>query len=192
LTRDFQHEILPLIATRWSPRSFAPTPVAKGDLLALFEAARYAPSCYNEQPWRFILATTPEELSTMHSILFAGNLLWAKTAPVLLLVLAKKSFTQGGKDNYWFMFDTGTAWGYLSLEAERRGLITHGMGGFSKKKAQESYSLPDDLAPVAVVAIGHRGSSEDLPEDLREREQPGQRQPLESLFYLPPSVLTQN
>lgn len=183
MPREYNFDILDLIKTRWSPRAFSNEPVEMSDLLALCEAARFAPSCFNEQPWRFILATTPDELTTMQSILTASNLVWAKLAPALLLILAKKTFSETGQDNYWHMFDTGTAWGYLSLEAQSRGLITHGMGGFSKKKAQELYHLPLDLAPLAVIAIGKLGRSENLPEHLREREQPGGRNELESLFF---------
>jgi len=183
--REFNYDILDLIKSRWSPRAFSTEPVAMGDLLALCEAARFAPSCFNEQPWRFILATTPDELTKMQSILTASNLEWAKHAPALLLILAKKTFSQNGQDNYWHMFDAGTAWGYLSLEAQSRGLITHGMGGFSKKKAQDLYQLPLDLAPLAVIAIGKLGQSENLPEHLREREHPGGRSDLGSLFVKP-------
>ncbi|MBS3872468.1 MAG: nitroreductase family protein [Firmicutes bacterium] len=182
MPRDFNHDILDLIKARWSPRAFSAEPVAMPELLALCEAARYAPSCFNEQPWRFILATTPDELAKMQSILAESNLEWAQHAPALLLILAKKTFSETGQDNYWHMFDAGTAWGYLSLEAQSRGLITHGMGGFSKKKAQELYQLPSDLAPMAVIAIGKLGQRDNLPEPLQAREHPGERANLESLF----------
>jgi len=181
--REYNYDILDLIKSRWSPRAFSSNPVAERDLLAICEAARFAPSCFNEQPWRFILANTPDEVSKMQSILTESNLEWAKHAPALLLILAKKTFSQTGQDNYWHMFDAGTAWGYLSLEAQSRGLITHGMGGFSKKKAQELYQLPLDLAPLAVIAIGKLGQSENLPLHLREREHPAGRNPLASLFF---------
>ncbi|MBT9177294.1 MAG: malonic semialdehyde reductase RutE [Firmicutes bacterium] len=192
MAREFKHDVLDLIKTRWSPRAFSPEAVPKEDLLALCEAARYAPSCFNEQPWRFVLATSPDELANLQSILVESNLVWAKAAPALLLILAKKTFTSTGKDNYWHMFDSGTAWGYLSLEAERRGLVTHGMGGFSKKKAQDLYSLPDDLIPIAVIAIGKLGQRLELPEKLREREHPGERNSLESLFFIAPDPSTKD
>jgi len=185
MNRDFQYDILHLIKTRWSPRAFTPVPLAKEELMPLFEAARYAPSCYNEQPWRFILATSPEELAAMQEILFENNRLWAKNAGALVLIIAKKTFSLDGKDNYWHMFDAGTAWGYLSLEAEKRGLLTHCMGGFSKKKAQERYGLGEDFAPLAIVAIGKQGEPSSLPKELLEREHPGTREPLASLFYRP-------
>lgn len=180
--RDFAYDIMPEIMRRWSTRAFSPSPVDEGEVLALLEAARFAPSCYNEQPWRFIVARSPEELATMQSLLAEQNLLWAKHAPVLMLLLAKRSFTATDRDNYWHMFDSGTAWGYLSLEAERRGFITHAMGGFDRKRAFSLYNLPSDIVPVTVIAIGRPGDKALLPPLLREKEMPGLRKPLEALL----------
>jgi len=185
MKRDFAYDILPLIQTRWSPRAFAPLPLTKDELMPLFEAARYAPSCYNEQPWRFVLASSSEELTAMQELLSESNRLWAKNAGALVLILAQKTFELDGKENPWHMFDAGAAWGYLSLEAEKRGLQTHCMGGFSKKKAQEFYRLGEKYAPIAIVAIGKPGDVSALPHELKEREHPGTREPLASLFYHP-------
>lgn len=182
MTRDFNYDIMAEIKERWSPRAFSAEPLDQADLMALFEAARYAPSCFNDQPWRFIVAQTKDELDKMRGILVESNLVWAKHAPILVLVLSQKLFSVNGKENYWHMFDAGTAWGYLSLEAARRGLITHAMGGFSRKKAQEIYNIPEDMSVIAVVAIGKPGRKEDLPLELEEREVPGLRRPLESFF----------
>jgi len=176
--RKFNYPIMPEIMQRWSPRAFSEEPLAEADVLALLEAARYAPSCFNEQPWRFIVAQTQHELQAMQDLLTEQNLAWAKRAPVLLLLIAKRTFTEGGKDNYWHMFDVGTAWGYLSLEAERRGMIAHAMGGFSRKRTAEMFSLSPDLAPIAIVAIGKLGDANVLSPALREREKPGTRRPL--------------
>jgi len=182
MPRDFAYDLMPEIMRRWSTRAFSTRAVDEGEVLALLEAARFAPSCYNEQPWRFILARSPDELATMQSLLAEQNLLWAKHAPVLMLMLAKRSFTETGRDNYWHMFDSGTAWGYLSLEAERRGLITHAMGGFDRKRALVLYNLPSDIVPIAIIAIGWPGDKALLPPLLRERESPGLRKPLETLL----------
>jgi len=182
MPRDFNHEILQEIKHRWSPRAFSAEPVAEEDVLALLEAARFAPSCYNEQPWRFIVARTPRDLASMQSLLAEQNHAWAHRAPVLILLLAKRTFTQDGQENYWHMFDTGTAWGYLSLEAQRRGLISHAMGGFSRKRAVALYNLPPDIVPMAVVAIGKPGDAALLTPELRERERPGLRKPLQTLL----------
>ena len=182
MARDFSYDIMPEIMRRWSTRAFSTSAIDEGEVLALLEAARFAPSCYNDQPWRFIVARAPAEIAAMQSLLAEQNLLWAKHAPVLMLMLAKRSFTETGRDNYWHMFDSGTAWGYLSLEAERRGLITHAMGGFDRKRAVVLYNLPSDIAPIAVIAIGKPGDPALLPPELRERERPGLRKPLQTLL----------
>jgi len=182
MPRDFTYDILPEIKFRWSPRAFGDAPIPEADVLALLEAARFAPSCFNEQPWRFIVARSPADLADMQGLLTDQNREWATRAPVLILLLAKRTFTESNQENYWHMFDTGTAWGYLSLEAQRRGLIAHAMGGFSRKRAIALYELPADIVPIAVVAIGEPGDPALLTPELREREKPGLRKPLETLL----------
>ncbi len=184
--REFNYPIMPEIMRRWSPRAFSEAPVAKEEILALLEAARFAPSCYNEQPWRFIVAHTPEELQAMQSLLAEQNHAWAKHAPALLLLLAKRTFSHQGQENYWHVFDTGTAWGFLSLEAERRGMIAHAMGGFSRKRAAQLFGLSPDFAPIAIVAIGKLGDPSSLSPELQEREQPGMRRALSELIISSP------
>jgi nitroreductase len=130
MQRTFKYEILKEIRERWSPRAFSEEKINKDDLLAVIEAAHYAPSCFNEQPWRFIIAEKDEDLKIMRSILNLRNQQWAGKAPVLILILAHKYFSANSKNNFWNQFDAGTAWGFLSLEAQRRGLITHAMAGF--------------------------------------------------------------
>ncbi|MDW7740630.1 MAG: nitroreductase family protein, partial [Bacillota bacterium] len=127
MSRVFNYDIMPEIKTRWSPRAFSSKPVAKEELMALLEAAHYAPSCSNEQPWRFLIADNAEKLAKLFSVLNEGNQAWANKAPVLILLIGKNHFEKTEKANHWHMFDSGTAWGFLSLEAERRGLITHAM-----------------------------------------------------------------
>jgi len=183
MTREYNYDILDLIKERWSPRAFGPEKVDQEDVLATLEAARYAPSCFNEQPWRFILATKPEDLAKMQSILVEDNLTWAKYAPVLMLILAKNVWALNGKDNYWHMFDAGTAWGYLSLEAQRRGLITHAMGGYNRNKARELYSIPEEYSIIAVVAMGKMGNMDNLSQENKEREKPAVRNPLGDIFF---------
>jgi nitroreductase len=183
MNRVFDYEILDLIQERWSPRAFSTDPIEKEDVMAVLEAARYAPSCFNEQPWRFIVAQEPEELSRMQGILTEDNREWAKYAPVLILILSKKTFELNGKENYWHMFDAGTSWGFLSLEAQRRGLITHAMGGFSRKRATEEYKIPEEYTVIAAVAMGRMGSQEHLSPRNREREKPGLRVPLNEVIF---------
>lgn len=180
--RTFNHEIMPEIKERWSPRAFSGEPVQKSDIMALLEAARYAPSCFNEQPWRFIVADEETSLNKTRSVLTPSNQVWANSAPVLIMILSKKTFTANGKDNYWHMFDAGTAWGYLSLEAQRRNLITHAMGGFSRNSARTAFDIPEDYDIITIVAVGRYGNKEALNQDLQEREQPQPRKDTEDLL----------
>lgn len=180
--REFNVEIMEEIKERWSPRAISREKISDEDLNAILEAARYAPSCFNEQPWRFLVAKEDESHSKMVGVLTASNQVWAKNAPVLILVLAKRLFDQNGKENYWHMFDAGTAWGYLSLEAQRRGLVTHAMGGFSKEKAREAFGISEEYDLMAVVAVGKYGNINDLPDDLKEREEQGVRLDLDKII----------
>lgn len=182
MERTFKHDIMTEVKERWSPRAFDMEKIAKEDVMALIEAARYAPSCFNEQPWRFIVADDEETLIKARSILTPSNQEWANNAPVLILILSKKTFAHNGKENYWNMFDAGTAWGYLSLEAERRGLITHAMGGFSKNKTREVFNISDDYNIITVVALGKYGNKENLTVDLQNREHPEVRMEIEELL----------
>jgi len=182
--RKVNYDIMEEIIHRWSPRAFSNEPVKEEELMAMLEAARFAPSCFNEQPWRFILGYRGENREKVLSVLTESNRVWAEKAPVLMIIVAKKTFAMNEKDNFWHMFDTGTAWGYFSLEAERRGFITHGMGGFDKKKTAEIFELGEEYQPIAAVAIGKYGDKEALPEALREREVPADRKPLEDLILV--------
>ncbi|HZH62867.1 MAG TPA: nitroreductase family protein [Metabacillus sp.] len=180
-TRKPNFDISPQFLNRWSPRSFLEKEVPDEDLFSVFEAARWAPSASNLQPWKFIIARTKEDREKFHSFIMPGNLLWCKKAPVLAVIVSKTTSERG--INAWHAFDAGTAWGYLALEANRKGLITHAMGGFEKEKAREVLNVPDDYELQAVIAIGYQGEKEALPENLQERELPSDRSPLkESLF----------
>lgn len=182
MERKYNYDILALIKKRWSPRAFSEGKISKDDVMAVLEAARYAPSCFNGQPWRFILAYEETDLEKMRQVLFESNVKWAKRAPVLILIASKKIFEETGKDNRWNMFDAGTSFGYLTLEAQSRGLITHGMGGFSQKKAREIFDISDEYNLMAVVALGKYGDKTLLDEDLLSKEQPNTRKPIEDLL----------
>lgn len=182
MKRKFNYEILNVIKERWSPRAFSNEKISREEILPLIEAARFAPSCFNEQPWRFIIADQEETLKKMQSILAPANQLWANKAPALILILAKKTFSLNGKDNYWHMFDSGTAWGFLSLEAQKRGLITHAMGGFDMDKARKVFNIPSDLEIITVVAVGKYGNKDDLIPDLQIREHPDVRMDIDKLL----------
>ncbi|PMC33931.1 nitroreductase family protein [Bacillus sp. UMB0899] len=174
-------EVSPQFINRWSPRSFLEREIPEDVLFSLFEAARWAPSASNIQPWRFIIARTKEDLEKFHSFILPGNLVWCQKAPVLAVIASQKTTERGF--NSWHAFDSGTAWGHLSLEANAKGLITHAMGGFDKEKAREVLNVPEDIDLHAVIAIGYQGEKDALPENLQEREQPSGRRPLEELLF---------
>ncbi|OPL09227.1 MAG: hypothetical protein AVO33_07125 [delta proteobacterium ML8_F1] len=181
--RNFEYDIMREIKERWSPRAFSPEAVQEEDLRALVEAAGYAPSCFNEQPWRFMLFNEAQEVARLKTYLAAGNQEWNRQVPAYVLFLYDRQFQHNGKDNPWAAFDTGTAWGFLSLEAHRRKLITHAMAGFSRKALAEALEIPESLEIIALVAVGKYGDPSALPEAIQAREKPGSRRTIdESLF----------
>lgn len=161
-----------LLARRWSPRAFAARPVEAAILRALFEAARWAPSSYNEQPWRFLVATRGDavEFARMLDCLVPFNRSWAAAAPVLILGLAHTQFARSGEPNAHARHDLGQAAMGLSVEATARGLVVHQMAGIEAGKIRESYALPDAIEPVTALALGWPGDPAALPENLRETE----------------------
>jgi len=179
MARKFIYDIMQEIKQRWSPRAFSPKKIPEDDIQALIEAACYAPSCFNEQPWRFLIASEEKELNMMRNLLTEKNQRWARKAPLLILVLAHRYFAYNGKENRWHQFDSGTAWGYLSLEAQKRGLITHGMGGFKRKKTRESLNISEDYEIIAVIAVGKMGNKDELEEEFKKEEFPNTRRPIE-------------
>ncbi|OHW63236.1 malonic semialdehyde reductase RutE [Andreesenia angusta] len=180
--RDYKYDILKEIKERWSPRAFSEEKLSAEDIEAVFDAARFAQSCFNEQPWRYLVATEEDELELLRGVLNEKNRLWAKKAPVLFLVLAHKKFAYNGKPNPYNKFDAGTSWGFLSLEATKRGLVTHGMAGFDKEAARQKLDIPEDYDIIAAVAMGKLGCKDDLPlEEFKEKEHPDSRKPLEEI-----------
>lgn len=182
MERQFNYDIMPEIKDRWSMRAFSEEKIDKEEIMAIIEAARYAPSCFNEQPWRFVIADDDESLKKMRGVLVESNQLWANAAPVLIAILAKKTFAYNSKDNFWHMFDTGTAWGYLTLEAQRRGLATHAMGGFRRAALREAFEVSDEYEIICVVALGKPGEKENLPDSLKAREKPDIRKDTKELL----------
>jgi nitroreductase len=156
------------ILERWSPRAFSDRPVSADDMHTLLEAARLAPSCKNQQPWRFVYAHAGTEgFDRLVALLDDWNSQWAPTAPVLMLTLAKKTFDDG-VDNAHAWHDVGLAMGQLLVQATSMGLSAHQMAGFDWRGAPDALGLPDDLQPVAMVALGYVGDPSRLPEDLDE------------------------
>lgn len=180
------HPVHELVALRWSPYAFADRSVDVADLRSVFEAARWAPSSYNAQPWRWIVARReePEAFGRLLSCLVEGNRLWAKRAPVLALGVFVRDFAHNGKPNRAAQHDLGLAAGNLCAEATARGLVVHQMIGIQPDRARELYGLPDDAEALTGIAIGYVGAAEDLDEKLRERDRtPRSRRPLaESVF----------
>ena len=182
MAREYKYDIMKTIKDRWSPRAFSEEKIPRDEILAVVEAASFAPSCFNEQPWRFIIADNPQKLEKMQGIISKGNQDWALRAPVLILLLSYKKFAEDDSNNRWNMFDTGTAWGFMSLEAQRRGLITHAMGGFSQRKAREVYDISDDYDVMAVVALGKMGDKSILSPKRQEKEFPQPRKSVEEII----------
>jgi len=167
-----QHPIHDLLRQRWSPRAFSEKPVSADVLRSLFEAARWAPSSNNEQPWAFLVATKddPQNHAKMLSSLVEFNQNWAKHAPVLAIAVSQMAFERTGKPNRNAFYDTGAAVADLSLEATSRGLFVHQMAGFDPHKAIELFEIPSGWEPIAAFVIGYPGDPESLPETLHQRE----------------------
>lgn len=166
------HPIHQLLAERWSPYSFDERPVPQADLGSLFEAARWAASSYNEQPWSYLVATkeNPEEFARLLSCLVEGNQVWAKAAPVLALGVVSRKFARNQQDNRAAVHDLGLAAGNLLVEATARGLSVHQMIGISPEKAREVFQIPQPWEAWTALAIGYKGDPSKLPAELKERE----------------------
>lgn len=173
------------ILARWSPRAFSHRPVAAEDLKTIFEAARWAASSYNEQPWRFFVGHRGDATyQKIFDSLVEFNQGWAKSAPVLILSVASKTFARSGATNHYAIHDTGAATAYLVLQATRLGLHGHSMAGFDQEKARSAFGIPESFAIGAVTALGHLGDADSLPEGLREQEtSPRQRKPLGEIVF---------
>jgi len=182
-TPDGLHD---LIRNRWSPRAFSDREVAVNDLRLLLEAARWAASCNNEQPWRFIVArkSDPEHFARLLGVLVEANQVWAKDAPVLMLTLTSTRFARNGSPNAWAHHDAGLALGNLMLQAVSMGMFAHGMAGYDAAKAREVFALPEDIVPVAAVAVGYHGDPRRLTEKHFKAElAPRTRKPLSDLLF---------
>src|SRR5579863_331669 len=170
-----------LIRDRWSPRAFSAKPIEPAVLASLFEAARWAPSSSNEQPWAFLVATKdePENFAKTLSVLVEFNAGWAKEAAALVLAVSSLKFHANGTPNRNAFYDTGAATALLSMEATHRGLAVHQMAGFDPAKAKQVFEIPEDWEPIAAMAIGYPGDPESLHPKLRDREvAPRTRKPL--------------
>ena len=179
------HGVDDLIRRRWSPRTYADKEIPAAELKKLFEAARWAASSSNEQPWRFLVGRRGDETyQKIFNALVEFNQSWAKSAPVLVLSVAKNVFTNNGKPNAYGMHDTGAASATLALQATAIGLHTHSMAGFDREQARASFAIPADYEIGAVTAIGYLGDPASLPEHLKKMEvSPRQRKPVEEFVF---------
>jgi nitroreductase len=174
-----------LIRSRWSPRIYSGKEVSSEELTRLFEAARWAASSSNEQPWRFIVGRKGDETyKKIFASLVEFNQMWVKTAPVLALSVAKKTFTSNGSPNPYNLHDTGAASAYLALQATADGLHIHSMAGLDREQVRASFAIPSDYEIGAAIAIGYFGNPDDLPERMRKNEvAPRERKPLEQFVF---------
>lgn len=172
-----------LFLRRWSPRAFADKDVSNDDLRKIFEAARWAASSYNEQPWRFFLGRRGDATyQKIFDMLVEFNQGWAKSAPVLILSVGSNKFAQNGKSNQYSIHDTGAATASLSLQATALGLHTHSMAGFDHAKARRAFNVSADYDIGAVTALGYLGDPNTLHDQMRAQEtSPRQRKPLSEI-----------
>ncbi len=170
-TKSAIHE---LIASRWSGRAYDSSRLlSREQIISLVEAARWAPSCFGDQPWRFIIfdkATNQSGWEKALACLAEGNQSWAKDAPLLLLACADSIFSQNGKPNRWGQYDTGAASLNLCLQATALGLMVHQMGGFDADKTKTYFSMPEKFTPMAMMTVGYQLAEIAMPDDIKERE----------------------
>lgn len=183
-TRHSQYPVIEPILSRWSPRALSGEKLADKELMTLFEAARWAPSSYNDQPWKFLYARNgTKHWKTFLDLLVPFNQSWANRADVLVVVISRTTFEESGKPSVTHSFDTGAASQNLAIQAHAMGLVAHGMGGFDYERARKDLNIPEGYAVEAMIAIGRPGSLEVLPEEMRAYEKPSDRKPLSSMIH---------
>jgi nitroreductase len=183
-----QTPIHALIANRWSGRAYDPKkPASREQVISLLEAARWAPSCYGDQPWRIVVWNRIEDAAAWQSAfetLAPGNQDWVKNAPLLLLVCADSLFNHNGQPNRWAQYDTGAAAENLCLQAEALGLMAHQMGGFDPAKMRVVAGVPEQFTLMAMISVGYPAAPETLSAEMAERENaPRQRRAPGELFF---------
>ncbi|WP_395666635.1 nitroreductase family protein [Methylocella sp.] len=186
--RDAHHPVDRLFVERWSPRAFSDAEIPQQDLDVMFEAARWAPSSYNSQPWRFFYARRGTEgFARLLGLLSPNNQQWAQRAGALLVLASQKSFTPpdkpGRTESRSHSFDAGAAWAQFALQAHLLGYATHAMGGFDVERARVDLAMPEDFRPEIAIAVGRRGDPATLPDALRAREAPNARKPQAAFVF---------
>lgn len=183
-TKKPEYPINSLILNRWSARAMSGESITKEELMTLFEAARWAPSSYNNQSWRFIYAMREtSEWNLLFNLLIEFNQNWCKNAAVLVVIISKNTFDYNNKNSRTHSFDTGSAWENLALQATDMNLVSHGIEGFDYDRTKSELNIPDDFTVEAMCAIGKPGKKEFLSEDLQKRENPSPRKPITELIF---------
>ncbi len=184
MKRTSAYPIDDLLLQRWSPRAMSGASISDEQLMSLFEAARWAPSSYNNQPWRFVYAKrdTPE-WQTFFNLLVPFNQSWAKDAAALVIIASRNNFTYNNKPSRTHAFDTGAAWQNLALQGYKDNLVVHAMEGFDYEKAAEVINLPEGHTIHAMIAVGLPGDPAQLPQELQERETPSDREPMQAFVH---------
>ncbi len=180
--RESTYAIQPFFMSRVSSRAFSEERLTEEELSSLFEAARWAPSSYNNQPWRFVYARrSDKEWETLFNVLVDFNKSWCKNADTLVVVISRQNFEHNNKPAGTASFDTGAAWMSLAIEAHARGIVAHGMQGFDYNAIKAALKIPDNFKVEAMVAIGKAGDKESLSPELQAKEEPSQRKPLQEI-----------
>jgi nitroreductase len=184
MARKAMYPINDIFIKRWSPRAMSGKDITQQELMTLFEAAHWAPSSFNNQPWRFIYAhrNTPH-WDLLFNLMVPGNQEWAKNAAVLIVVISHNNFEYNNKPARTHSFDSGSAWMSLALQATFMNLVAHGMQGFDYDKARKDLQVPDDYTVEAMIAVGHHGSLDVLSEKLQKSETPSDRKKVEEVIF---------
>ena len=167
-----EHPIHDMMVRRWSPRAFDPRPLPREQILTILEAARWAASSFNQQPWHFLVAAREDEarFAALLDCLVPGNRVWARNASLLIVTVTKQTFDHNDKPNSCCVHDIGLAACQLVLQATEMGLATHQMAGIEPDKVRARYGVPEGYDPVTAIAVGYPGDPDSLPDDLREME----------------------
>lgn len=182
--RQSPYPIDPLFLDRWSPRAMSGEPIDEDELLVLFEAAHWAPSSGNSQPWRFLYARRDtDHWPLFFDLLNEGNRTWCHRAAALIVFISRTTHDRTGRALVTHSYDTGSAWMSFAFQGWLRGLVVHGMAGFDYARARTTLSVPDDMTVEAMAAVGRPGPKEDLPPQHLSREFPSQRRPLPELVF---------
>jgi len=183
-TRDAQAAADAQFIQRWSPRAFNGTALSHDQVMVLVEAARWAPSCFNSQPWRFVYAIKgSEHWPAMLALVMDVNQAWAQHAGALIAMVSRSTYQGNDAPAPTHSFDTGAAWMSLALQAQSMGLASHAMWGIEHDAIPQALNLPDNMQIQAIVAVGEPGNKDDLPAPLQQREQPSPRKALNELAF---------